>query len=271
MSCFSPVPAWRSANKSLDNGKYQLSFKRGAYAIRIDLPCGKCLGCRADQAREWTIRASHEASLHDRNAFLTLTYADPAPATLQPDDLQKFWKRLRHKTGKLRYIACGEYGELYRRPHYHAIVFGEDFLGGAISLDDSSYTQPDLARAWGHGFVSVAPVEFGSIAYVCGYVTKKVGDPDTFSRMSRNPGIGHDWLDRYYDDIVRTGFCVVNGREFPVPKRYLVWKECELSDVKEERSRYFLEHPERVSFKKSTIESRRINKTQSVKQRSPKL
>jgi hypothetical protein len=28
---------------------------------------------------------------------------------------------------KVRFFHCGEYGDLTRRPHYHALIFGYDF------------------------------------------------------------------------------------------------------------------------------------------------
>ena len=37
-------------------------------------------------------------------------------------------KRLRKKYGsKIRFFQCGEYGELYGRPHYHACLLNFDF------------------------------------------------------------------------------------------------------------------------------------------------
>jgi hypothetical protein len=51
---------------------------------------------------------------------------------LRTSDLQKFFKRLRRQidllypyeeNSKIRYFACGEYGETYLRPHFHIILF----------------------------------------------------------------------------------------------------------------------------------------------------
>ena len=67
--------------------------------------------------------------MHPHNAYITLTYNDdhlPANGSLQPRDLQLFWKRLRKaRTPGIRYYACGEYGDQTARPHYHAIIFGK--------------------------------------------------------------------------------------------------------------------------------------------------
>lgn len=93
--------------------------------MALQVPCGKCIGCKSDKAMMWSIRCYHEASLHERNAFVTLTYED-APPALVKEDLQKFFKRARHSFD-FRYFACGEYGEATHRPHYHALIFGQDF------------------------------------------------------------------------------------------------------------------------------------------------
>ncbi|AXH74217.1 MAG: replication initiator protein [Microviridae sp.] len=84
------------------------------------IKCGQCMECRLAYSREWAIRITHEAAMHDRNCFLTLTYDNdhlPAHGQLVKSDLQKFFKRLRHHFN-FKYVACGEYGDRRRRPHF---------------------------------------------------------------------------------------------------------------------------------------------------------
>ena len=76
----------------------------------------------------------HEASLHERNCFLTLTFDDlhlPASGSVNVRDVQLFLKRFRkaltYRNMKIRFFACGEYGDKNLRPHYHLIIFGYDF------------------------------------------------------------------------------------------------------------------------------------------------
>lgn len=64
----------------------------------MDVPCGMCIDCRLDRAREWAIRCMHEAQLHENNSWITLTYAPeslPEGGTLSKRDLTLFIKRLR--------------------------------------------------------------------------------------------------------------------------------------------------------------------------------
>ena len=39
------------------------------------IKCGQCMECRLAYSREWAIRISNEAQMHERNSFLTLTYS----------------------------------------------------------------------------------------------------------------------------------------------------------------------------------------------------
>lgn len=93
----------------------------------VQVPCGKCLECRIQHARDWADRCVIEAKQYKYNYFVTLTYDDahlPERNSLNPKDLQLFLKRLRKrfKGVKIRFLASGEYGSSFR-PHYHLILF----------------------------------------------------------------------------------------------------------------------------------------------------
>ena len=97
----------------------------------LEVPCGKCLGCRIAKRQEWSLRMLHELNYHKESVFLTLTYNDyyvPSHGGLSIPELQNFFKRVRKalecQKRSIKYFACGEYGEQNMRPHYHAIVFG---------------------------------------------------------------------------------------------------------------------------------------------------
>lgn len=195
----------------------------------------------------WAARCVHEAQLHERNSFITLTYSDEwlprRPTTLVPEHLQKFLKRLRHKTGPFRFYGCGEYGDLHWRPHYHALLFGVDFPDRelyTVRRGVRVYTSELLSRTWGMGFCTVGEVTFESAAYCARYVMKKVGgdqapyyyseiDPYTgelvpiepeFSRMSLKPGIGAEWFKKYQADVFPDDFVVLKGKRMRVPDYY---------------------------------------------------
>jgi len=175
----------------------------------------------------------HEASLHDDNCFITLTYSQDnlvyggnTTGTLYPRHLTLFWKRLRKEYGNgIRYFACGEYGEQRYRPHYHAAVFGFNFSDRKLSRTENGndyYTSDSLNRIWSHGDCVIGALTFESAAYVARYIVgKKLGDEAVyyeregivpeFVRMSRRPGIGALWYDKYKTDLYPAGFAVIRG------------------------------------------------------------
>lgn len=270
MTCFNPIDAWRSNSVNV-SGKRSMVFRPSEGSTHSQLPCGKCSGCQSDKSMYWAIRMYHEASLHEKNSFVTFTYRDPAPEVLCKKHLQDFFKRARHHYD-FRYFAVGEYGSNTRRPHYHAIIFGEDFLGGAYTISDTLKGNAFLESLWKEGMCSVGSVTMASCCYVAGYVNKKVGDMDMSPIMSRRPGIGYEYLKLYKDDMLRTGSVTIEGKELPLPQRYLQWFEEEFSDLKKERKQRVLyqtkEERDRVS---KAREHRSINKASQLSRRGSKL
>lgn len=281
MSCVQPIPAVKDFHPTDswvdDSGvshsipsRYSVRFNSRLGDEIIYLPCGRCVGCRASQSLTWAIRCYHELLTTPgmRASFVTLTYREPAPCDLDPDHLRLFWMRLRKRFGKLRYFACGERGDLTGRPHFHALIFGHDFLDGRVTHATGVNYHPELDSIWTHGFVDVGSVEFASILYVAGYCGKKIGDPDTFSRMSRKPPIGYDYFCKHVDDLRRLGFCVIEGQKFPIPARYFDWGECDpLQDVKDDRRLSFAG----VEPDYRELKAKAVSYHQSRKNRSEKI
>ena len=244
MACFHPIAAFRCASGDV------VFSQLGRFDIVADisLPCGQCIGCRLDRARDWSIRCLHEAKCHEQNCFLTLTYAEehvPAGGTLRYSDFQGFMKRLRRRVGipGLRFFMCGEYGEETWRPHYHACIFGYDFSDKVFvargSNGDALYSSAMLDSLWKFGIANIGAVTMQSAGYVARYCLKKVNgdaaeshysfvDADgvitrrqpEFARMSLKPGIGARWFERFGDDCLPRDYVVHDGRKFPVPRYY---------------------------------------------------
>lgn len=154
----------------------------------ITVPCGKCLLCRIAKSREWTYRLLlHSESCNHVCAFLTFTYSndDIGDGQVHKSHLQGLFKRFRRFLDyrkintKIQYFACGEYGGITGRPHYHAIIFGfsPDFYREisveAPVLSGNGY----MIRLpfWDKGLSHVAPVEINCLKYVSRYILKKVG------------------------------------------------------------------------------------------------
>ncbi|AXL14473.1 replication initiator protein [Microviridae sp.] len=241
MACYSPLQAFRTAK-----GEVVFEQPRGCFSIPLTLPCGQCVGCRLERSRQWAIRCVHEASLHKNNCFITLTFSNehlPNPPTLDVRDFQLFMKRLRKEFGPgVRFYHCGEYGEKFGRPHYHAILFNLDFpdkyLFNVVN-GQNLYRSPTLERLWPFGHSSIGSVTFESAAYVARYVMKKItGDaakqyysycPKTgevferkpeYTTMSRRPGIAKGWFDKFLTDVFPSDEVVLRGKSMKPPKYY---------------------------------------------------
>lgn len=237
MTCYHPISAWQHKFKrNSKTGKSMVVFTPpadiGNYRS-IHVPCGQCIGCRLDYSRQWAQRCYHELSLYDKNCFITLTYDDDhvpwssktGEQTLFKRDLQLFWKSLRKKIGKFRYFACGEYGDDTYRPHYHAIIFGFDFpdkqLFKCNRNGDYLYISDLLFETWKKGQCLVGNANYDTAAYVARYVVKKLNGPlgkekyegieKEFVVMSRRPGIGRYWYDKYKSDLFPSDDCIVQS------------------------------------------------------------
>lgn len=103
---------------SVDNLMDVDVYKGKASEVKL-VPCGKCIGCRIDKARDWAIRICCEAYMsYAKSWFLTLTYDDDhlSDPSLSKKDFQYFIKDLRnylfYRYGStIRYFGCGEYGD----------------------------------------------------------------------------------------------------------------------------------------------------------------
>ena len=111
MPCFHPLTGYHGKEVS-KNGKRPIVFNRNRSfdGIPVKLPCGRCIGCRLERSRQWAMRCVHEASLHEANCFITLTYDDahcPKDGSLRFEHWQKFMKRFRKRFGSgVRFYHC---------------------------------------------------------------------------------------------------------------------------------------------------------------------
>ena len=255
MKCFKPLKAYR-LQKIGEDPQIVWKDQRVSETTKVDpieIRCGNCIGCRLTKARHWAVRMTHESTMHKENSFITLTYRDkdlPENAGLDVRDWQLFLKKLRKELEpkKIRFYMCGEYGHSETevnnlgRPHFHAIIFGHNFHDDRVekrAKPHKAYESPTLTRIWGKGIAELSDMTLETAAYCAQYTVKKINgsmakdhyirvDKNTgdyvrirpeFSTMSRRPGIGRDWYDKYKGDLDK-GFVTVNGRKEQIPKFY---------------------------------------------------
>lgn len=273
MPCFGPLAAYYAKERN-PNGKRSLVFRKddSNTGVKLLVPCGRCSGCRLERVRQWAMRCMHEKRMYDSSAFLTLTYDDkhlPLDGSLSKDEFVLFMKRLRHETGDgLRFYGCGEYGDVSGRPHYHVLLFNFDFADKRAYKTTKAgfqlFTSVVLDRIWRNGQCFIGSVDFDSCAYVARYVMKKVIGKDTydaslydystgvvrepeFTLMSRRPGLGTGYYEKYGSEVYRRDSVVLNGREMRPPRFYDGKLELDdvvrLAKIKELRRRVALSKP----------------------------
>lgn len=249
MACLYPRAAYWTRDK---DGKRGVAFRSNAPNVisgsPFRVPCGQCVQCRLAHSRTWAVRCMHEYRMWYNQgydgSFVTLTYDDKALLkvteehgcpTLVKRDLQLFMKRLRKETGNgVRFYACGEYGSRTNRPHYHLLLFNRDFSDkrfyGNSGSGEALFSSELLRRLWPAGNNIIGGLSFKSCAYVSRYVVDKItgdraadhygGFLPEFSVMSRRPGIGKSFFDRYRDQLYRDDKTVLEGREIGLPRFY---------------------------------------------------
>lgn len=157
--------------------------------------------------------------------------------------MQDFMKRLRKKIGKVRYFYCGEYGDLHERPHYHVCLFGHNFpdrKSWKTINGNECFRSETLEKLWPHGNSMIGELTFESAAYVARYIMKKQGRVNQkwyyshenengeiierlpeYVDMSRRPGIGKNFFDKYKKDIFSEDFVIIRGKKMKPPKFYM--------------------------------------------------
>lgn len=238
MPCYHPIIGYRSrSGRDPLTGTWPIVFNinEGYIDKEIKLPCGRCIGCRLERSRQWAIRCVHEAKLHEENCFITLTFnRENECESLEKTDFQKFMKRLRKKYGDgIRFFHCGEYGEKFRRPHHHACLFNHDFDDKELWQKRNGvelYRSKQLEELWPYGYCTVGDVTFESAAYVARYVVKKItgekskehydGRLPEYITMSRRPGIGKGFVEKFQSDIYPRDSMVVRDGIVCKPPRY---------------------------------------------------
>lgn len=225
MQCPYPVtitnPALKDCQGSLvdfdKDGNYV--FDTGeVLPFKIQVPCGHCIVCQNNRRDAWTARMQLETLEHTCAWFVTLTYnEDSCPPYLCRADLTKWLKRFRRRRD-FRYFACGEYGDLGNRPHFHVIMWFDELLQ-QVDIDNL------LADTWKYGFTLAKPANVDNMRYVAKYTVKVFKEipypvPSPYAVMSRKPGIAGSWWQsnsKYFTDYL----ALPDGSHESLPRYFL--------------------------------------------------
>lgn len=179
--------------------KYDYGY---GYQGFYQIPCGYCLNCRKDKQQYYIDRAEYEYKKRLTASFVTFTYddiynidlcavrnplggfeydvsktGDKTPRfTLVYKHVTNFIDSIRHYIKEhtelhgvlcqpdFSYIYVGEYGDVWKRNHFHVLFFGLDF----------AFCKKLIFERWKYGYIDVLPLLDGGIRYVVKYMDKQV-------------------------------------------------------------------------------------------------
>ena len=196
------------------------------------VPCRHCLNCRVSYQSQLEFMTEHELFYNYRSghgaSFVCFTYDDnhlPLNNSLCKKDLQLFLKRMRrycsyrHYNTQFKFLACGEYGDSFGRPHYHVIFIGlTDVQINSIA-----------PKCWSYGLIDVGVLGQGGLRYVLKYCSKSVGgklaqsmyEDNGLERpfLSHSINLGKQFVLDNFEDISAHNFCYLSkGERVPLPK-----------------------------------------------------
>lgn len=281
MQCIAPrTVGFQHDGKTLAWSQKQYSKEYATFQV----PCGKCLPCRLNYASEWAVRCVHEASCYQNNCFITLTYNEESLLSdrLQYTDFQLFVKRLRKHIFKeflksygeenwklldkqerksafdsfrIGIFVTGEYGDLTKRPHWHALIFNwrppDSTYTYSNDNGDKVYNSKLLDQLWSHGRTEFGDVTKNSANYVARYAAKKLShgkdgehDFEPISKKSSKQAIGKKWIEKHWEYTFQQGkIRLPDGGVVPIPRYYEKWLRAQhpetyiryVTQLKEER------------------------------------
>lgn len=235
MRCIRPI----KAGFQHDGTSLTFSYKNvdKQYAT-FEFECRKCLPCRLNIAREKAIRAFHEAQMHEDNIFLTLTYDEEhleSPRLIY-QHFQKFIRDLRYRAQvKIPYMVTGEYGDKFKRPHWHALLFNyqppDQKFKYTSDRGDTVYSSEELTKVWSRGSIEYGSITIDSANYVARYAAKKLchgrdqdHDYHPIHKTSSKYGLGRSWIEKYHVQTFEHGYVTLpNGAHSKIPRYYVDW------------------------------------------------
>ena len=244
MQCIKPIKAGFDQAGNIVYSSSKMSKELEPFAF----PCRKCLPCRINIGREKAIRAVHESMMHKDSIFLTMTYNEESLKSprLNYLDFQLFMKRLLedvnkniiHKENRIKipFMVTGEYGDKFKRPHWHALLFNltvpdREHLR-STDMGEHVYKSEYIQKLWqNQGNIEFGSVTMDSASYVARYAAKKLihgkdqdHDYHPVHKTSSRHAIGKSWIEKNWQETFRDGYIVLpNGEKTAIPRFYNDW------------------------------------------------
>lgn len=217
----------------------KMADERCAY---VEIPCGQCIECREQKAREWMVRLGEELQNWEYKYFITLTFAPKelelilkktglkecnAAAEYAVRHMLERWRKRYKKSLKHWFITeLGHEGT--ERIHLHGIIFTNEKQEFELinKIGDKEYYK---WQWWKYGIMNVGKYcNVRSTNYIVKYMTKIDTDHKGFiGQVLCSPGIGRSFLEKqgieqykYKPHESKDYYRLNNGKKIKLPKYY---------------------------------------------------
>lgn len=227
--------------KLIKNRKYVKNKKNGGVipavsdkrALYVPVGCGKCMECKKQKARNWSVRLQEEIRVNKNGKFVTMTFSDEVLVNLSKDingltgyeleneiatlAIRRYLERWRKKHKKsVRHWLVTELGQnKTERVHIHGIIWSDEIN--------------DIKDIWNYGHVWIGDyVNEKTINYIVKYVSKTDAKHKEYnSKIMTSAGIGSNYIkrldsknNRYQEDKTKETYSTRNGSKIALPIYY---------------------------------------------------
>ncbi len=201
--------------------------------LYVPVGCGKCMECKKQKSRQWSVRLQEEIR-HSRNGiFVTLTFSEESIEALSgairglegyeleneiaTKGVRRFLERWRKKHKKsVKHWLVTELGQTNtERVHIHGIIWTKEIK--------------DIEKIWKYGHVWIGEyVNNKTINYIVKYINKIDEKHKEYnSKILTSPGIGKGFMDRtdikinrYKEEETNETYTTKEGNKLALPIYY---------------------------------------------------
>ncbi|AXH73044.1 MAG: replication initiator protein [Microviridae sp.] len=232
----------------IDNRKYKVTKKNGGNVPKkkdprvsmVPVGCGKCIECRKQRGRGWSLRLQEEVRNNKNGHFITLTFSTeglkeiaekihkigPMEGYILDNEIatvaiREFLEKWRHRYGKsLKHWFITELGQTKTEHiHIHGIIWTRQKAS-------KEQVKKAIGEQWNKGMIWVGDYcTEQTVNYVIKYVTKT--DPlhkEYTPKVLTSPGIGAGYMERkdskrnkYNGDKTKEEYVTRQGYKIAMP------------------------------------------------------
>lgn len=178
--------------------------------LMVPVGCGKCMECKKQKARTWSIRLQEDIREYKNGKFVTLTFSNESVYELTKEltnvdgyeldnqlailGIRRFLERWRKQYGKsLRHWLVTELGgNGTENIHLHGIIWTDEPRDTVAEIWKYGYIWPRPEKGWKENFVNDRTINY------CVKYTTKVDPKHEYynARVLASPGIGATYMKR---------------------------------------------------------------------------